>query len=97
MHALLCAIGAHSAKSCSIGEVHVSEWQLVWLWCMEGKEVGPEEEVILLLQGSSQIRQSFSKRKRGIAQKAYQLFKITDAKASAFYYLCCITLAHASQ
>ena len=35
---------------------------------------------LLCLQGSSQIRQSFSKRKRGIAQKAYQLFKITDAK-----------------
>ena len=34
------------------------------------------------LQGASQIRQSFSKRKRGIAQKAYQLHKITDAKAS---------------
>ena len=31
-------------------------------------------------QGASQIRQSFSKRKRGIAQKAYQLHKITDAK-----------------
>ncbi|BDA45475.1 probable serum response factor homolog B at N-terminal half [Coccomyxa sp. Obi] len=34
--------------------------------------------------GSSQIRQSFSKRKRGIAQKAYQLFKITDAKVFLF-------------
>lgn len=34
----------------------------------------------MLLQGSSQIRQSFSKRKRGIAQKAFQLYKITDAK-----------------
>lgn len=32
------------------------------------------------MQGASQIRQSFSKRKRGIAQKAYQLHKITDAK-----------------
>ena len=34
------------------------------------------------MQGASQIRQSFSKRKRGIAQKAYQLHKITDAKVS---------------
>ncbi|EIE20227.1 hypothetical protein COCSUDRAFT_67545 [Coccomyxa subellipsoidea C-169] len=34
--------------------------------------------------GSSQVRQSFSKRKRGIAQKAYQLFKITDAKVFLF-------------
>jgi hypothetical protein len=36
-----------------------------------------------VVQGSSQIRQSFSKRKRGIAQKAYQLYKITDAKVRA--------------
>ena len=40
--------------------------------------------VCLTMQGASQIRQSFSKRKRGIAQKAYQLHKITDAKASLF-------------
>lgn len=37
----------------------------------------------LCSQGSSQIRQSFSKRKRGIAQKAFQLYKITDAKVDA--------------
>ncbi len=36
------------------------------------------------MQGASQIRQSFSKRKRGIAQKAYQLHKITDAKVCIY-------------
>ncbi len=45
---------------------------------------GPLLMNLLCFQGSSQIRQSFSKRKRGIAQKAYQLFKITDAKVPHF-------------
>lgn len=31
-------------------------------------------------QGPDQIRQAFSKRKRGLALKAYQLYKITDSK-----------------
>ena len=32
------------------------------------------------VQGSDQKRQAFSKRKRGIVLKAYQLYKLTDAK-----------------
>lgn len=31
-------------------------------------------------QGTDQIRQAFSKRKRGLALKCYQLHKLTDAK-----------------
>jgi hypothetical protein len=34
----------------------------------------------LLLQGSDQIRQAFSKRKKGLVLKAYQLYRLTDAK-----------------
>ena len=32
------------------------------------------------VQGTDQIRQAFSKRKRGLALKCYQLHKLTDAK-----------------
>lgn len=32
------------------------------------------------LQGSDQIRQAFSKRKKGLVLKAYQLNALTDAK-----------------
>lgn len=32
------------------------------------------------MQGTDQIRQAFSKRKRGLALKCYQLHKLTDAK-----------------
>lgn len=35
---------------------------------------------VSFLQGSDQKRQAFSKRKRGIVLKAYQLYKLTDAK-----------------
>eukprot|EP00884_Botryococcus_braunii_P012088 jgi/Botrbrau1/20880/Bobra.0135s0013.2 len=35
-------------------------------------------------KGPDQIRQAFSKRKRGLALKAYQLFKITDSKVFFF-------------
>lgn len=31
-------------------------------------------------QGSDQIRQAFSKRKKGLVLKSYQLFRLTDAK-----------------
>jgi hypothetical protein len=34
------------------------------------------------LQGSDQIRQAFSKRKKGLVLKAYQLNSLTDAKVS---------------
>ncbi len=34
-------------------------------------------------QGSDQVRQAFSKRKRGLVLKAYQLYKLTDAKVSS--------------
>ena len=47
---------------------------------------------MLCLQGSSQVRQSFSKRKRGIAQKAYQLFKITDAMVLPFTFVTSIRM-----
>ena len=52
---------------------------------MQKQRRGPEDEWCGggRVQGTSQIRQSFSKRKRGIAQKAYQLYKITDAKAGS--------------
>lgn len=36
----------------------------------------------LLLQSSDQKRQAFSKRKRGLVLKSYQLYKLTDAKVS---------------
>ena len=36
------------------------------------------------MQGTDQIRQAFSKRKRGLALKCYQLHKLTDAKVSTF-------------
>jgi hypothetical protein len=32
------------------------------------------------VQGSDQVRQAFSKRKKGLVLKAYQLYKLTDAK-----------------
>lgn len=32
------------------------------------------------VQGSDQIRQAFSKRKKGLVLKSYQLFRLTDAK-----------------
>lgn len=35
-------------------------------------------------QGSDQKRQAFSKRKRGLVLKAYQLYKLTDAKVFMF-------------
>ena len=40
-----------------------------------------------MLQGPAQIRQSFAKRKRGLAQKAYQLHRIADAKVSLHRWL----------
>ena len=33
-----------------------------------------------MFQGTDQMRQAFSKRKRGLALKCYQLHKLTDAK-----------------
>ncbi len=38
------------------------------------------DAVSIHLQGSDQKRQAFSKRKRGLVLKAYQLYKLTDAK-----------------
>jgi len=35
-------------------------------------------------QGSDQIRQAFSKRKKGLVLKSYQLFRLTDAKVFMF-------------
>ena len=40
----------------------------------------PEVSWSCAAQGSDQKRQAFSKRKRGIVLKAYQLYKLTDAK-----------------
>lgn len=36
-------------------------------------------------QGADQKRQAFSKRKRGIVLKAYQLYKLCDAKVRLAY------------
>lgn len=41
-----------------------------------------------VLQGSDQIRQAFSKRKKGLVLKAFQLNSLTDAKVSTVDWLC---------
>lgn len=40
-----------------------------------------------VLQGSDQIRQAFSKRKKGLVLKAFQLNSLTDAKVSSVDWL----------
>jgi hypothetical protein len=40
---------------------------------------------ILAVQGSDQIRQAFSKRKKGLVLKAYQLNALTDAKVGSLW------------
>ncbi len=42
------------------------------------------------IQGPDQIRQAFSKRKRGLTLKAYQLHKITDSKVGIVITWSCV-------
>lgn len=42
---------------------------------------------VLVAQGSDQIRQAFSKRKKGLVLKAYQLSSLTDAKVRPVRHL----------
>lgn len=81
---------------CGRFSVHAAHWPAVQFFlpstsqctlqsitacCYAGASKQPN---LSCMQGTDQIRQAFSKRKRGLALKCYQLHKLTDAKVSAF-------------
>lgn len=51
---------------------------------LERSKRPPPRNQNIIPQGSDQIRQAFSKRKKGLVLKSYQLFRLTDARVFLF-------------